>query len=265
MAKRQSRSESVERLTDRAQFVFRGTVIQRGAATLDEVPLTRDTLIVRVDEILDGPPVLSGFSGQEITVQLERGLRAATGKTYVFYTNGWIYGSSLAVKCIGLTEETEADLRATRRAVEAAPERALRERASRAELVVTGRITEVREVPRQPGAPITEHDPEWRQAVIAVESVPHAGSGRARKPKQVTIRFAASPDVRWAKAPKFAVGDAGIWMLGEKQADKELKAMRTAAGATASEFLVVEPEDFLPIQFAPRVQAILDSPKGGAR
>jgi hypothetical protein len=150
----------------------------------------------------------------------------------------------------------------SRQALETAPERALRNRANRAELVVTGKVTEIREAPRQPKAPITEHDPEWRQAVVAVEDAPRTGASRARKPKQVVIRFAASPDVRWAKAPKFAVGDAGVWMLGEKKQTKDAEAMRTAAGAQKNEFVVVEPEDFLPMEFTERVRTLLAKKSG---
>jgi len=260
MARRQSRkaSRSVERLAGEAQFVFRGTVVQRGAVTLDEVPLTRDAIVVRVEEILDGPPVLAGFAGMDITVQLARGQSVSTGKSYVFYTNGWIYGAGLAVKCVGLEPDTDTTVRMSRQALETAPERALRERASRAELVVTGKVTEIREAPRPPKAPITEHDPEWRRAVVAVEDVPRTGAARARKPKQIVIRFAASPDVRWAKAPKFAVGDAGVWMLGEKRKSKDAKAMRAAAGAQKNEFVVVDPDDFLPMEFSERVRTILN-------
>ena len=64
MAKQPPKKASVEKLTEQAQFVFRGTVVERGAATLDQIPLTRDTLVVTVDEILEGPPVLAGFAGR---------------------------------------------------------------------------------------------------------------------------------------------------------------------------------------------------------
>ena len=259
MAKQPPKKASVEKLTEQAQFVFRGTVVERGAATLDQIPLTRDTLVVTVDEILEGPPVLAGFAGQNITVQLNRGLRATVGQTYVFYTNGWIYGAGLAVKAVAAVPASDAGMKVARQALDSAPERRLRERASNAELVVTGRITEVRAAPRLPGAPITEHDPEWRQAVVAVDSVPRAATKSARKPKQVLIRFAASPDVRWADAPKFTVGDAGVWMLGDKSKSKrkETNELRAAAGAQTNEFLVVDPEDFLPAELSERVQSLL--------
>jgi hypothetical protein len=236
--------------------VFRGTVLQRGAATLDQVPLTRDTLIVRVDEVLDAPEVLAGFAGREITVQLSAGLRANTNESYVFYTNGWIYGAGLAVQCVGLTADTDADVRKGRQVLESAPARAIQDRAKRAELVITGRVTEVREV-SPPRAPITEHDPQWQQAVIAVASVPRSASARTRKPRQVVVRFAASRDVQWADAPKFAVGDGGLWMLGDK-ADKERERLRAAAGAQKNEFVVVDPQDFYPAEFSERVLSLMN-------
>lgn len=257
MAKRSKKTSAAGR-TEESQFVFRGTVIQRGAATMDEVPLTRNATIVRVDEVLEGPPVLEGISGQEVTVQLAQGQSVSTGKSYVFQTHGWLYGAGLAVKAVKVTPATDAEMRAARRTLETAPERALRERANSAELVVTGRVTEIREVKRLPGAPITEHDPEWRRAVVAVADAPAVGrKTRARKPREVVIRFAASPDVRWARAPKFAVGDAGVWMLGERKKTAETRAVRAAAGAEKDEFVVVEPEDFLPIEFSERVRALL--------
>src|SRR5687767_4299457 len=77
---------AADRLADEAQLVFKGTVVQRGAVTMDEVPLPRDATVVRVDEILTGPPVLAGFAGREITVQLSRGQRVSPEKSFVFYT-----------------------------------------------------------------------------------------------------------------------------------------------------------------------------------
>jgi hypothetical protein len=252
----------VEQVTEEAQFVFRGTVQQRGAATLDQVPLTRDTLIVRVDELLKTPEVLAGFAGADITVALEKGQRAEAGKTYVFYTRGWLYGAGLAVRAMAVTPESMADTRRTNMALEHEPARALQARARRADLVVTGRVREVRDPGRPAHVPITEHDPEWRQAVIDVHSVEQpggsgAGSSKKRKPSQLVIRFAGSHDVRWAEAPKFAVGQGGVWMLGDKAAKKEQQVMRTAAGAAKTEYVVVDPEDFYPAETVETVRALL--------
>lgn len=237
----------------RTPFIFRGTVVQRGAATLDQVPLTRDTLIVHVDEILRGPEVIAGFAGTDITVQLGAGQRAALGGSYLFHAHGWMYGDGLAVKCVRLAPDTDADVTRTKQALASAADAAVHARAAEAELVVTGQVMELREAARVPGAPITEHDPGWRQAVIAVESV-EQGARAGRRPRQVVIRFASSSDVRWAKAPKFKVGQAGLWLLGDK---KEGAALRAAAGAQKHEFVVVDPEDYHPVESSAQVRALL--------
>lgn len=245
---------TADELGEEAKFVFRGTVQQRGAATLDQVPLTKETLVVTAEEILRAPEVLQDFEGTEITVQLGAGQKVTVGKSYVFYTNGWIYGEGLAVQCVALGADSDADRRKARAVMETSPDRAIQERAKRAELVVTGEITEVRAAAPIPRAPITEHDPEWQQAVIAVDSVQQTATETARKPKQVVIRFASSPDVQWAKAPKFAVGQAGTWMLGDKKEGAELRA---AAGAQKTEYVVVDEEDFHPLESSERVASLL--------
>ena len=258
MAKRSRKKASAEPPAGPPQFVFQGTVLQRGAATMDELPLTRGATIVRVDEVLEAPPVLAGIEGRDITVQLGTGQTVSTNKSYVFQTHGWLYGSGLAVKAASVAPATDAGMRSARRTLESAPERALRARANDADLVVTGQVTEIAEVKRPPKAPITEHDPEWRRAVVNVEEAPAQGRrGRAKAPKRVVIRFAASPDVRWARAPKFSVGDRGVFLLGERAKTKETESVRAASGAAKGEYVVVEPEDFLPIEYADRVRALL--------
>src|SRR4029078_8799757 len=93
-------------------------------------------------------------------------------------------------------------------------------------LVMAGRVTQFPQLPRPPGAPISEHEPEWQEAVVRVHHV--ARGGRGRRPGIVPIESAASRDVRWAKAPKFGVGQEGLWMLGDKT--QEGSALRAAAG-----------------------------------
>jgi len=260
--KRRSTATPTQASLEQAGFVFRGTVTQRGAATLDQVPLNQGTLVVTVDEIIKAPEALQTFSEQAITVQLGKGQRVATGQRYVFYTNGWLYGSSLAVVSIGLSPDTETHVAEVRQTLDAIPARSVDDRAKRADLVVSGQVTAIRDA-TQPDAPITEHDPQWRQATVAVSDV-HQSAGKSRKPRQVAIRFAASTDVRWAQAPKFNVGDAGLWMLGDKE-DTEHVALRAAAGTEANEFLVVDPADFVPAHLTEQTLAMMPSSRGGKR
>src|SRR5436190_11874462 len=105
--------------------------------------------------------------------------------------------------------------------------RRVKQRFTSADVVVSGRVTMVRIPPEaasatlaatraqsaadtpEPLGPISEHTPHWREAHIEIDDV-HKGEHSS---KSVVIRFPASTDVRWYKAPKFEPGHQGFFML----------------------------------------------------
>jgi hypothetical protein len=243
-------------LPPRAQFVFRGVVLQTAAATFAEVPVNARTVVVRVDEILEAPDLLQDYVGQPITVQLGTRQKAAEGKEYVFRTDSYIFGAGLAVTAESVTPAATGNAaQRMRAAASTAVADRVKARAERAEMVVTGKVTEVRQVPPPPGAPISEHDPEWQEAVVEVEQVVRGPARRAATTKQVVIRFSNSRDVKWARAPKFRVGREGVWMLGEKSSDKSAahNQLRAAAAVPTNQYLVLDPEDFHPKEEATQI------------
>jgi hypothetical protein len=238
----------------RAQFVFRAQVLQRGVATFAEVPVNAKTVVARVEEILEGPDLLHDYVGQPITVQLGAGQNVTENKEYVFRTESYIFGAGLAVTAQSVTPATTASaVQRMRAAASSAPANRVKARADRAEMVVTGKVTEVRQVPPPPGAPISEHDPEWQEAVVEVDQV--VRGARRGAAKQVVIRFSNSQDVKWARAPKFRVGREGVWMLGEKTGEKSAqhKQLRAAAAVPTNQYLVLDPDDFHPKEEASQV------------
>jgi hypothetical protein len=83
-----------------------------------------------------------------------------------------------------------------------------------ADVVVSGRVGELRaDPPSGPRGkiqlPITEHDPQWREAVVQVTAV-HKGR---RVPRSIRVRFPASTDVAWARSPKLHAGQQGTFLL----------------------------------------------------
>src|SRR5206468_3076202 len=104
-----------------------------------------------------------------------------------FHTAGWIFGSGLAVQCVELSPAHPGSIGELQRGLAEAPSLARQARVQQADLVVRGQVSEVREVPRDPSQPITEHDPVWQDAVIRVHDVPRAARGEA-KPKEVVVR-----------------------------------------------------------------------------
>ncbi|HEX9668897.1 MAG TPA: hypothetical protein VGC93_05375 [Thermoanaerobaculia bacterium] len=155
---------------------------------------------------------------------------------------------------------------------------AIAERVAGADVVVRGRVTAVRVAPEArpaprkgaraaaaateapPRAPITEHDPQWREAEIEVDAVE-----KGPRKRKVVVRFPGSDDVRWYKAPKFQPGQEGVFILqkaagepaaraGARRGRAVAAAAETAAGADT--FTALDPDDFQPSERAPEIRAL---------
>jgi hypothetical protein len=204
-----------EGLTRAAQFIFRGTVQKVGAANLDVVQADSSTAVVRVDEVLKATASLGDFTGHEITVKLAQPGDATAGEQAVFFTNGWLYGSTLAVVEVGRLHGDAALLRGqVAAAVRQADDETLRGRLAGAALVVAGRVVETHPavVAGEPGEG-SEHDPQWWEAVVQVDTV-FKGKPAGQR---VTFLYPTSEDVAWFEAPKPRVGWDGIWLLYRDQ------------------------------------------------
>jgi len=252
-----------EQLANQAQFVFQGTVIQLKGTTLKQVPVSDQTIVVRVDRVVHAPPAVSGLAGEEITVQLPSGDRVTIGQTLVFFTVGWIFGDSVAVKSLGQEEVNPVTLQLLAGSP-ADPVHSLHARqavrqASQADLVVAGRVSSVRlpagELRARASAGagrtserISEHAPLWQEAVIEVDEV--LKGGRAKK---VVVRFPASNDVRWYKAPKFQTGQEGVFLLHKEQLAQHVRGM-TAPELAPEEYTALHPADFQPLDELPRIK-----------
>jgi hypothetical protein len=199
----------VKDLTRSAEFIFRGTVQKTGAANLSLVEPNERTAIVRVDEVLKKGGTLDDFTSHEVTVFLSDGLKA--GDQRVFFTKVQLLGESLGVEEVGRAAGSIADLKAQ---VGSARDELLREslatRLAAADLVVSGRVLSLRATDTAPqNGPVTEHDPQWAEAVLEIHSVL---KGQATG-NTVAFWVPTSLDVLWASVPKPVVGQEGTWLL----------------------------------------------------
>jgi hypothetical protein len=231
-------------------LVFRGTVRRENAATMAMVPLDAGTAVVLVDEVLKAPQALSAIAGREITLLPAEGSSAKAGQSAVFFTRSWLYGESLAVIEVGRLEPA-VQLDEVRALVDEAQsglaDEQFLDRLRRAELVVTGTVMETR--PWQPGrpGPVSEHDPEWWEAVLQVDSV-EKGSPPSGP---LTVIFSPSTDEFWIDSPKLVPGQQGVFVLQRDQEEKGFPALR-ASGLTA-----LHPLDVQPRQAVERVRTML--------
>jgi len=202
-------AKPVKDLTQSAEFIFRGTVQKTGTANLSIVEPDARTAVVRVDEVLKASGTLDDFTGQEVTVFLSEALK--TGDQRLFFTQVRLLGESLGVQEVGRPAGSLAELQAQ---VGSAKSELLREslamRLAGADLVVSGRVRSVRATETAPqSGPVTEHDPQWGQAVLEIKSIL---KGQATT-KTITFWYPGSADVMWAPVSKPAVGQEGTWLL----------------------------------------------------
>lgn len=244
-------------------IVFVGRVLQVGAVSFAGVPASPRTLRVRVDAIIEKPKAVSLTQGQEVTVEVKDPSGFREGVQATFYTEAWIFGKGLAVR--ELRHEI-ATMRLQPRAVSRKREEhaknkkqlddaELRARIQAADVVVVGRVTEVRpHTMAAVGAPsktiVTEHDPAWREAVVRVDS----GIKGVQANQEVVVRFPASLDVAWRDIPKFKEGQQGTFILRKDQLSGTSRAMH--AGGQVDAYMAVSAQDVLSVQDAQRVRAL---------
>jgi len=209
-------ADSLRELTKGADLVFRGTVLRPGAANLEIVEPSGKTAVVRVEETLATSGTLDDFTGKEITVFLRDAGSVKAGEQGVFFTTVALLGETLGVVEVGRRgpEDLRAQVATARRQNLA---EGLRARMTASGLAVSGRVVSLGTTTKAAGGGgvITEHDPQWREAVVEVRSVLHGQLAE----KTVSVWFPASLDVMWAHAPKLAAGHEGTWLLHRYEAE----------------------------------------------
>jgi len=239
-SKAQETTEPMKDAARRASFIFSGTVHKNSASP--------DSAVVRVDEILRNAGVVSDVLGKEVMVLLD-GPPLKEGEQVVFFTNVAIYGNQLTVREIGRAS-SEPNLAALqiRDVIKAAPDSELETRLAAADLVVLGKVSSVRARASRDRRVPSEHDPEWWQATVRIESVEKGAAASTT----VLVLFPHSVDIRWFAAPKFKVGQEGVFLL-QRTSDNNLQNI----DLKATGFTALHPQDFQPTQALPKVKRLV--------
>src|SRR5690242_19908888 len=88
-------------LTTKSSIIFSGTVSQLAATSFADVPKSAQTIVVRVDSVAKKPAAVSLKKGDSVTVEVNDASAFQEGAHATFYTDGWIFGSGVAVKELG--------------------------------------------------------------------------------------------------------------------------------------------------------------------
>jgi hypothetical protein len=212
-----------------ADIVFVGTVTRIGATASAAVESSPKAMVVRVDELTAKPPAISLKQGDSVTVFAKEPNAWHAGDRAVFYTAWMVSADTVAVEEQGHEPATAAghamaggaaQPRATQQAI---ADQKLRRHIDDADQVVVGKVVSVAPAPaaeavaergieRAPRRePISEHNPNWQQAVIQVES-PIKGAQPSHK---VTVLFPGSRDVAYKNFPKLSRGQQGTFFIGK--------------------------------------------------
>jgi len=240
--------KAIEEHLRTSHFVVAGSIEKLGATAMPIDPTVPNVGVFRVDEILHGPKELKGFAGREITVVFKDPGEVRAGKRLVLFVTSWLYGESLVVLEVGRMEDRERN--GMRKEIDEAYQRladeSLQQRINLADLVIVGKVKTTAPAPKHgERIPITEHDPDWWEAVIQVESVE---KGHQKGP--VTILFPKSVDVAWSQSPKFQPGQDGIWILQRDQQERGWPILRRP-GLTA-----LDPLDYQPRSELDRIRGL---------
>jgi len=251
-------------LTAKSSIIFSGTVSQLAATSFPDVPKSAQTIVVKVDSIEKKPAAVSLKKGDSVTVEVKDASAFQEGTHATFYTDGWIFGSGVAVKEIGheLGAASESAPvtsagKQTGQGPDQSSDQELMDRMKASDFVVVGRVTDVRKwnVPKpKSGAPsrITEHDPDWHEAVVEVQSVLKGGKVKGNK---VIVRFPNRNDVAWVSSPKFAKNQRAIFCLNRDQTTGA--PMTKYGGQQVNAYTCLNHGDALPISEEARVRSLL--------
>ena len=250
-----STKQELSRLHEQSQFVFRGRVAKLAASNVRHIPSTPNTATVIVEEVLRGNDFLHTLAGKEVTVLLGGSNKDAKtierGGVRVFFTNGLVFGDTVAVRAEGSIEPTAKAIAQIEELGKLAAAKPLEKRISKADVIVTGRVIGLHAAEKQT-APKSEHDPDWWIANVLVLSTIHG----KKIENEIEVLFANSTDIVWYKAPKLHSGQSGLLLL------HKLNAAESPPTVARRIFQVIDPLDFLPVERVEDVKLALEKVKG---
>ena len=251
-------------LVQQSSIIFAGTVSQLGATSFADVPKSAQTIVVRVESVLKKPAAVSLKRGDNVTVEVKDPGAFRPGMEATFYTDGWIFGSGVAVKELshamrpsgGKRGGGGAEEKVLGQIEEQISDQELEQRLASADFVVIAKVTDVRPWTAPDVASVahrvTEHDPDWHDAVIQIESVL---KGPKPKKHKLVVRFPQCNDVAWAHAPKFEKHQEGIFFLMKDEVSGAPIAL--LEGTEVNAYTCLRPGDWLPKSDAARVRSLL--------
>jgi len=203
---------ALDDLVRQSSFIFQGAIVQLAAASTPEVPVSSNTVVVKVNQVFQAPKAMAALVGREITVLTKNPVGLKPGDQVVFFAQGWLAGEGIALQEVGrLPGRGGPDLpKRLAAASQAMADQDLQVRMSSAQLVVAGKISRIASRPASDATTgVSEHDPQWQEAILQVSTMLKGD----RSLKEVVVLVPGTLDVAWINTPRFKPGQEGIWIL----------------------------------------------------
>ncbi len=243
-----------------SDIVFDGTVLHLGTASFYGVPVSENTMMVRIDKMHYQPASVMLVVGDTVTVKALDASVFSRDAQATFYTQGWIFGEGVAVSEVGHeVQEQNAGITQAQDNVsqirQQQQDEQLRARMEAAEMVIVGRVVSVGASTiasfQSESQPISEHTANWQEAVIEVDEWIKGPDSL----QQVVMRFPTSMDVQWYDAPRFVEGQEGVFICMKDQVSGVQLAMHSGQEVTA--YTALGAQDVHPTDQADRLKALM--------
>jgi hypothetical protein len=210
---------SITDLTRHSSIIFSGRVEKAQAATAD-LPASKETAIVHVDEVLSQPSDIAPLGREPVTVRFREGAAPRAGEQAVFFTTLYAGGKSIGLDAVGVVRDLPPDkARATlAKARDTILDEDIAARLATSPLVIAGVVRGVRRLEERDNDRVSEHDPEWAMAEVSIDSNIKGG---AANQKSATVYFASSRDGFYSLWPKLREGDRVVVIA--QQSDPRLR------------------------------------------
>jgi hypothetical protein len=246
-----------------SKLIFKGKVEKvPSSSNISQIVAGGNTGLVKVNEVIEVPPLFEDIERKTITVQMDR--ESKIKDEAIFLTKGQAYGESIMVQEITRLspEQNIASLRKEIREIsQKLEDEELKNRISDAKFLVIGKVVSTRpfepyEQNRQKkGYKIGVVDPDapnWEEAIIDIESVLKGNVSSNR----INVIFPKSFAVFWYDKRRYNIGDEGIWIL--HSAPEEEVEEENVEGYVALNRL-----DFLPKDQIKRIRKLLENSRPG--
>jgi hypothetical protein len=191
---------------------------------IQEINAEQNTVTIRVNNVY-APEFAEGITEKTITASFRYASSLQVGEHLVFFAGGESAGAAGRPEILGVTAPGNiADLKTAMARVSGhRAEEEFRHRVESADLVVTGAVERV--MAKEGGGRGRDKDDKDKDGEsVAVVQISQVLKGHYSK-KMVNVVFPQGTAARWVGAPRFEVGDKGVWILRREHDDEFYRAV----------------------------------------